>query len=231
MRIAIFGGSFDPVHVGHLVVAESARTAFSLDTIIFMPANIAPHKNKLQAGSLHPGQGRMPCYEAGAAYTSASLSAEERCACLRAALKNNPYFELSTHELDRGGISYTIDTLLAFGAREDAPVYCIIGADLAPHIGEWHRPLELARLARFIAAGRDGMAPEAPPPFHLEYFACPPINVSSSMIRERIAQGQSVRSLVPEAVYELIRENNYYAQGGTVNSDGVLSDSVREISN
>ena len=198
MRTAIFGGSFDPVHIGHLLIAESARAAFSLDRIIFMPANISPHKYA-------EGNGER---------ASASISAEARCALLRAALQDNPYFEISTHELERGGVSYTIDTLLAFGAREDAPVYCLIGADLAPRLGEWHRPQELARLARFIAVTREGKVPEAPPPFSLERFDSPGIDVSSTMIRERIASGRSVRYLVPDAVEALIRERGYYGAGG-----------------
>jgi nicotinate-nucleotide adenylyltransferase len=129
---------------------------------------------------------------------------------LRAAIKDNPYFELSTLELERGGASYTIDTLLALGASEDAPVYCIIGADLAPDLNTWHRPDALARLAHFIAVRRDGRSPEAPPPFRLESFASPEIGISSTMIRERLALGQSVRYLVPEAVHDILRAHNFY---------------------
>ena len=181
MRRAIFGGSFDPVHIGHLVLAESARAAFALDRVIWIPANISPHKN-----------------------APALFSSEERCAFLRAAIQDNSYFEISTLEVERDGPSYTIDTLLALGACEDTPMYCVIGADIAPRLDEWHRAGELARLARFIAVKREGVQPQAPAPFRMDTFESPGIDISSSMIRERLAQGQSVRYLVPDAVYDLL---------------------------
>jgi len=182
MRTAIFGGSFDPVHIGHLILAESARAAFALDRVVFVPANISPHKD-----------------------AASSIGAETRCALLRAAIQGNANFELSACELERDGISYTIDTVLEFGASEDAPVYCLIGADIVPRLPEWRRADELARLARFIVAGRDGKRPAAPAPFRLEYLDSPEIGVSSTLIRKRLALGQSVRYLVPEAVHELLR--------------------------
>ncbi|MDR2733541.1 MAG: nicotinate-nucleotide adenylyltransferase [Spirochaetota bacterium] len=182
MRRAIFGGSFDPVHIGHLIFAETAADAFSLDRVIFMPAAISPFKKK-----------------------NSVFSDSARCALLRAAITNNPKFELSTLELERGGISYTIDTLLTLGATEQEPLYCLIGADIVPGLAKWHKAEDVARLTRFIVARR-GAVPEEPasPKFTLEYFDSSRIDISSTMIREHLARKQSVRYLVPDAVHDIL---------------------------
>jgi len=189
MRKALFGGSFDPVHTGHLIIAEAAAQAFSLDRVIFMPACISPFKEK-----------------------GGVVSDADRCVLLRAAIKGNAAFELSALELQRGGVSYTIDTLLALGASAGEPLYCLIGADIVPGLARWRRAGEVARIARFIVAKREGEAPaeNAPPGFHLEYFDSPRIDISSTMIRERIARGQSVRYLVPDAVHKILLARAYY---------------------
>lgn len=189
MKTAVLGGSFDPVHTGHLVLAEAARVSFGLDRILFMPARISPHKA-----------------------LSGFFSDAFRLELLRAAVAGNAAFEVSELELEREGPSYTVETAQALGGTDAAPIFWIIGSDLVASLGNWFAADELARIVRFIAAERAGIAPVAPAGFRLDLFECPRIDISSTMIRERLERETSVRYLVPEAVRVLLEEKGAAAR-------------------
>lgn len=192
MRIAIFGGSFDPVHVGHLAVAEEVRGSLGYDRIVFVPANVPPHKEP-----------------------SRKVPARDRIALLRRAVAGNESFALDTFEIDSGGISYTIDTIRHV-IETHAPVGrpgLIIGDDLLEGFVGWKEADQIVDLAEIIVArrGRIGGKIELPALVRgcrlVENALVP---VSSSEIRERIATGRPFRYLVPERVYEYISSHGLY---------------------
>ncbi|MFC5532062.1 nicotinate-nucleotide adenylyltransferase [Cohnella yongneupensis] len=191
-KIGLMGGTFDPVHIGHLLAAVSAKEAAKLDEVWFIPTSIPPHKPQ-------PG-----------------TDAVTRCEMLKAALSGNPAFRLETIELEREGASYTIDTVIALQAREpDAQFYWIIGSDMINNLPHWRRVEELAERISFIGLERpdqpsnDG---ELPPPLRRRLLraAMPPLGISSTDIRHRLKEGRSIRYLVPEAVHDYIQRNDLY---------------------
>lgn len=192
MRIAIFGGSFDPVHVGHLAVAEEVRGCLGYDRIVFVPANVPPHKEP-----------------------SRKVAVRDRIALLACAIDGNDAFALDTFEIDSGGISYTIDTIrhiIETNAPEGRPGL-IIGDDLLDGFSGWRDAAEIAQLSEIIVArrGRAVGRPELPAFVRrsrsIENI---PVPVSSSEIRNRIATGKPFRYLVPERVYEYITSHELY---------------------
>jgi len=198
VRLGILGGTFDPVHVGHLALAEAARTAFGLDRVLFIPAAVPPHK---------PG--------------GAVAAAEERLAMVRRAVDAAPYFAVSEVELERQGPSYTVDTLADLQQRHPgAELYFITGADEVLALDTWHDPQRLLQLARFIAATRPGfdlsrlaqMESRLGPVARgrllpLEWLE---LGLSSTDLRRLLSEGRSVRYLVPERVVEYIEERRLY---------------------
>src|SRR5205085_156177 len=135
-RIALFGGSFDPVHLGHLLVAQAAREELGLVRLFFIPAAHSPFKPE-----------------------SAPTAANERLRLLRLALIGKPWCEVDEQEIRRGGVSYSIDTVRDFARRfPEAELYYLIGADNVPHLPKWREAAELARLAQFVAIARPGQA-------------------------------------------------------------------------
>jgi nicotinate-nucleotide adenylyltransferase len=189
MKIGLFGGSFDPVHLGHLLVAQAAREEAGLDRIYFIPAAQSPFK---------PDQKMSP--------------PEERLRLLRLALAGSAQSEIDPQEITRGGVSYTIDTVRDYARRfPGAQLHYLIGADNVPKLGEWREAAELARLAEFLAIPRPG-GPEAvfAPPFRGRTLKGFPLGVSSSQIRARVKAGLPVNHLVPPAVAEAIRNYRLY---------------------
>lgn len=191
-RIGVFGGTFDPIHVGHLVAAQDAHRALELDRILFIPAAEPPHK---KAGPV----------------SDARLREE----MVRAAVGDDTRFEVSDVEIRRGGASYTVDTLrtlLEFHAR--AQLYLIIGADQLAELDTWKEPRELARLAKLAVMSRKGEDPEAvraPLDVEFERMSVTRVDISSTLIRTRVAAGEPVRYLVPEAVRRIIEREGLYA--------------------
>jgi len=192
MRIAIFGGSFDPIHIGHLAVAEEVRVTLGYDRIIFVPANVPPHKEPSQ-----------------------KVPAGDRIVLLRRAIEGNSAFSLDTFEIDSGGISYTIETIrhiIETCAPADRPGL-IIGDDLVDGFSGWKAAAEIAKLSEIIVARRGPAARGSElPPFvdrsrSVENLLVP---VSSSDIRNRIAARKPFRYLVPERVYEYITSHGLY---------------------
>jgi nicotinate-nucleotide adenylyltransferase len=205
-RIGVFGGSFNPVHVAHLAVAERVRCDRDLDLVLFVPALNPPHK---------PGD--------------PLASADDRFRMVELATADNEAFRPSRVEIDRGGPSYTLTTVqeLAGELGEEAELFLILGADSVRDMPTWWCAEELARAARVIAVPRPGGSLVA----HIEAAGktfgrawaeqtrelavdMPLLDVSATRIRERVREGLSVRYLVPEPVGQYIAEHELYTAGG-----------------
>lgn len=189
MRLGLFGGSFNPVHLGHLLVAQAAREEVGLDRVAFIPAAQSPFK---------PGVELAP--------------ANLRLRMLRLALAGRSFCEVDDQEIARGGVSFTIDTVRTYRQRNaGAELFYLIGADHVPQLSKWREAAELARLVEFIVIPRPGEVPVDPPePFRVRALRGFPLAVSSSQIRQRIKSGLSIDALVPAAVAEVIRNNRLY---------------------
>jgi nicotinate-nucleotide adenylyltransferase len=189
MNLALFGGSFDPVHLGHLLVAQAAREELGLDRLFFVPAAQSPFK---------PDQPLAP--------------APERLRLLRLALAGQTGCEVDDQEVRRGGVSYTIDTVRDYARRyPGAALFYLIGADNIAKLPEWREAGELASLAEFVAVPRPGRtAAPFPAPFRGRTLKGFPFAISSSDIRARLKAGLAVNHLVPDAVAEAIRNNRLY---------------------
>jgi nicotinate-nucleotide adenylyltransferase len=187
--IGLLGGSFNPVHLGHLLVAQAAREELQLSRLFFVPAAQSPFK---------PGLPLAP--------------AELRLRLLRLALAGQTDIEIDEQELQRGGVSYTIDTVRDYGRRfPGAPLFYLIGADHVPQLPKWRDANELARLVEFVVLPRPGEAAvPMPPPFRGRTLAGFPLGVSSSQIRDRLKAGLPIDLLVGPAVAEAIRNNRLY---------------------
>jgi nicotinate-nucleotide adenylyltransferase len=194
-RLGLFGGTFDPVHVGHLHIAECAREQFALDGVLFIPTG--QPVRKLAAGF------------------SAS---EDRYVMLRAAVADNAYFDVSRIEIDRAGTTYTIDTLRVLHERygDRAELFFIVGSDAAADIGTWKDAGEIATLVTVLSAKRV-ITQDAEPTllhngncFDIRPIASRLLDISSQGLRERVGQGCSIRYLVPETTYSYIREQGLY---------------------
>jgi nicotinate-nucleotide adenylyltransferase len=188
-KIGLFGGSFDPVHLGHLLVAQAACEEAGLDRLFFIPAAQSPFK---------PDASPAP--------------AAERLRLLRLALAGKNRYEIDEQEIKRGGISYTIDTVRDYARRfPQAELFYLIGADQAGQLSLWREAPELARLIEFVVIPRPGEnAPQVAPPFRGRALRGIPFAVSSSEIRTRIRAGLPITHLTPPAVVEAIGNNRLY---------------------
>jgi len=183
----ILGGSFDPVHHGHLIAAGRAAEALGLDTVLFIPCARQPLKTQAPA--------------AGPA---------DRAAMVRLAIEGEAKFALDTMELDRPGPSYTVDTLRALLARApEQRLVLIMGADAAAHLARWRAADEVARLAEVAVLTRPG-APEPNSALVKHLVATPAIEISASDVRARVLAGKSIRYLVPDAVGAYIVKRRLY---------------------
>ena len=188
-RLALFGGSFDPVHLGHLLVAQAALEELLLTRLFFIPAAQSPFK---------PGSNPAP--------------ANQRLRLLRLALAGQVGYEIDEQEIKRGGVSYTIDTVRDYSRRfPQAQLFYLIGADHLAQLPKWRLADELARLVEFVIIPRPGEAPAPlPPPFRLRTLTGFPLGVSSSQIRSRVKTGMPIHLLVPPAVAEAIGNERLY---------------------
>jgi nicotinate-nucleotide adenylyltransferase len=189
MKLGIYGGSFDPVHIGHLLVAQAAVEELGLDKLFFIPAAQSPLK-----------PGNRPAPDA------------VRLQLLRLALAGKTNCEIDEQEIRRGGTSYTIETLRDYANRfPSAKLFYLIGTDNISKLNEWREPVELARLADFAAIPRPGESTaEFPKPFRGRTLKGFPLGVSSSQIRARVKAGLPVENLVPPFVAEAIRAAKLY---------------------
>jgi len=188
-RIGLLGGSFNPVHLGHLLVAQAAREELQLARLFFIPAAQSPFK---------PGLPLAP--------------AEQRLRLLRLALAGQTDCDIDEQEIKRGGVSYTIDTVRDYARRfPDAQLFYLMGADHVPHLTKWRDADELARLVEFVVLRRPGQVPAPlPAPFRGRALVGFPLGVSSSQIRERVKAGLPIDLFVGPAVAEAIRNNRLY---------------------
>lgn len=197
-RLGIMGGTFDPIHMGHLVCAEQARDALELDGVVFMPAGNPVFKKHLEVSD-----------------------AAHRVAMCKAAVADNPSFDVSTIEVDRGGDTYTVDTLqiLRDHFPENVKLYFIAGADAIATLPQWRDAHRLARLASFVGLNRPRsanlqtsniMRALRAAGFRTLFVEAPLFELSSSDIRKRILGNRSVRYLIPPAVLEYINSVGLY---------------------
>jgi nicotinate-nucleotide adenylyltransferase len=189
MKLGIYGGSFDPVHLGHLLVAQAAIEELGLDRLFFIPAAQSPFKPETQPAP-----------------------AAVRLQLLRLALAGKANCEIDDQEIRRGGVSYTVDTLRDYARRfPGAEMVYLIGTDHAAKLNEWREPAELARLAEFVVIPRPGGGTTAfPAPFRGRMLRGFPFAVSSSEIRARVKVGLSIEYLVPAAVAGAIQSSKIY---------------------
>lgn len=191
MRLGVFGGSFNPPHVGHLAVAEAAAEAARLDRVLWIPAATPPHKRD----------------------DPTLASAADRLAMVRLATAGNDRFEVSDVEVARDGVSFTVDTLRALAAeRPDAAWHLILGGDSLAAFPTWRDPDGILALARLLVYARPGTPPEVPRALvpHVDVVDGPMLDLSSTALRARIAGGHSVRYLVPDGVRAYVEDHALY---------------------
>ena len=197
MKLGILGGTFNPPHIGHLVCAQEAHDQLGLDRVVLMPAGVPPHKQ-----------------------VEADPGAQARHVLCEAAVAGDERFAVSRLELDRPGRSFTVDTLRAL--HDHSPqddITFIAGGDMARSLPSWHEPEALLSLATLAVAERaadkrDAISAAIAPlagSERVRFFDMPRIDVSSSLVRERVAAGRSIRYLVPDAVADAIAQNGWYA--------------------
>ena len=184
VKLGVFGGTFDPPHVGHLAIAQAALESAKLDRVIFVPARRSPLKEREPAAS-----------------------AADRLAMLEAATKSEPRFSVSRVELDREGPSYTVDTLEALKGEGD--LFLILGSDALADLGKWRSPERIRALASLLVARRPG-APEPDATVSARAFDAPCLDISSRELRARAARGLSLRYLVPDDVWRHIERKGLY---------------------
>jgi len=198
MNIGVLGGTFDPIHSGHLLIAEEARLRFGLNKVLFVPAGQPWLKTNREI-----------------------IPAVHRVEMVKLAIAGNASFELSTKETDRPGPSYSVDTVAALQQKlgPGAKIFFLIGWDSLAELPQWYDPARLIQLCKLVAVTRLGF--NRPDLKSLEtavpgitqsvvWLDIPPINISSSDIRDRVVQGLSIHDLVPENVASYIAENKLY---------------------
>lgn len=196
-RIGIFGGSFNPIHIGHLVIAEAAWQEFSLDKVIFVPSGDTPNKD------MH------------------HISKYMRYEMVAKAIEGNSRFAISPIERDRMGPSYTVDTIHMFREQfgKEDQLYFICGTDSIADLPNWKYNVELLKCCEFISASRPGNEEEIIRSVSyfgdlgkekIHFLRSPELNISSTILRELIAKNKSVKYLIPDAVIQFIQENDLY---------------------
>ena len=191
MKICLFGGTFDPPHIGHLLIAQTICEAESFDKIIFIPVNIPPHK-------------------------TVNTILEDRLNMLGIAIDDNPNFEISDIEIKRGGISYTIDTIRTIKKHYNITsnkISYLIGSDSLLNFHNWKDPEEILKECQIIVAIRPGFRPSDIPAWILhkiQFANIPRFEISSTNIRSRWVEGKTIRYLVTLPVWEYINKNKIY---------------------
>jgi nicotinate-nucleotide adenylyltransferase len=203
MRLGIFGGTFDPVHYGHLLLAECCREQCRLDAVRFLPAGVPPHKPDARV-----------------------TPAAARIEMLELALAPEPAFSVCRREADRGGLSYTVDTLAHYQREQpDAELFFLLGADMLNDLPDWREPAQICQLATIVVVRRSGtraidfncltrvISPQMIDRIRSHQVEMPEIGISGTEIRRRAAAGLSIRYRTPRAVEEYIRTHGLYMPG------------------
>ena len=187
MKIGILGGTFNPIHIGHLILAEEVREKLKLDKVIFVPTYLAPHKDNSDIAPAHA-----------------------RLAMTKLAIKGNGYFLASDIEIKRDGCSYTIDTMKEFKKLyPQDELYFIIGSDLLKYLDDWKDLQEIIKMVRFIVATRPGY-PLEKIPSHISTIPIRAVDISGFEIRKAIKENKSFRYLVSELVLKYINKKRLY---------------------
>ncbi|MFA6357043.1 MAG: nicotinate-nucleotide adenylyltransferase [Candidatus Omnitrophota bacterium] len=187
MKVGILGGTFNPVHIGHLILAEEAREKLKLDKIIFIPTALPPHKDNLNIAA-----------------------ACDRLLMLKLAIKSNKFFSVSDIEIKRSGRSYTIDTLNELKAKyAQDELYFIIGSDLLKYLSEWKDLNKIIQMVNFVVATRPGYPLEKIPPY-MQTIAIRAVDVSGFEVRTCIQENKSFGYLVPDRVFDYIKKRKLY---------------------
>ena len=187
MKVGILGGTFNPIHLGHLILAEEVRQKIGLSKVIFAPTNLPPHKDN---GDIIPA-----CH---------------RLKMLKLAIKGNPYFSVYDIEIKRGGRSYTIDTIKEFNnIYSGEELYFIIGSDLIKYLNEWKDLKEITALVKFIVATRPGYSLDNLPAY-IKTIDIRAVDISAFEIRQCIKLNRSFRYLVPDPVRYYILKKGLY---------------------
>lgn len=185
-KIGILGGTFNPPHIGHLIIANEVLDTLNLDEVRFMPNFVPPHKE-----------------------SSEEVSAKDRLAMLERALSEHPSFSLEKLEIERQGISYTYDSMKYLTEKEpDASFYFIIGADMIEYLPNWYRIDDLLKLVHFVGVNRPGFTIKTPYPIIM--VDVPEMYISSSTIRRKLRTGRTVKYLIPDSVVNYIKGNDLY---------------------
>lgn len=187
-RIGVMGGTFDPIHNGHLVAASEAAAALNLDEVLFVPTGQPWQKTDVSAAS-------------------------DRCTMVEIATAANPKFRVSTVDIDRGGPTFSVDTLLDLQVQHpDSDLVFIIGADAAANIDSWKDSDALLDLAQFVAVTRAGHTVTIPQTKagSIQVLEIPSLAISSTDIRERVSEGKPIRYLVPDEVLDYIAKHGLY---------------------
>ncbi len=200
MRLGLYGGSFNPIHVGHLLIGEFVREEWNLDEIWFIPSATPPHKRGQELAT-----------------------AELRVQMVRLAIRGNPRFRCSEIEIRRGGISYTRDTLRQIRDElgQSAELFWFIGMDNLVDFHKWRHPEEILSLCKLIVLQRPGFSAAGVDPDLLNqviFSRAPLLDISSSLIRRRVQTGLSIRYFVPDSVRHFIYEKQLYGSQGETHS-------------
>ena len=187
-RLGVFGGTFDPLHHGHLIVAAEACEALALDLLLFVPAADPPHKRG-----------------------TVIATPDQRLRMLDSGTRDDPRFSVDDLEIRRSGPSYTVDTLRELTSREpESELVFLLGADQFREFDAWRLPAEIARMARLAVLARSGETPDLAGPYGGISVPVTRLDISATDIRRRVAAGQSIRYYVPEPVRGIIMEEGVY---------------------
>lgn len=190
-RVGIIGGTFNPPHMGHLIMAQQVGDQLGLDEVRFMPDAQPPHVDEKK-----------------------TIPAQDRANMVQQAIADNPLFKLETAELKRGGKSYTYDTMKALKAQHpETQYYFIIGGDMVDYLHTWSHIDELVKLVTFVGIKRTGYPTTSQYP--VIWVDAPLIDISSTQIRHKVSQGHTVRYLVPDTVAAYIKEHQLYENKST----------------
>jgi nicotinate-nucleotide adenylyltransferase len=192
-KVGILGGTFNPPHVGHLIIADQVCKQLDLDKLFFMPSATPPHRDGKKA-----------------------IDAAYRLEMVETAIKNNPYFDIERSEIERGGKSFTYDTMIQLIEQHpDTDYYFIIGGDMVEYLPKWYEIDKLIHLVQFVGVNRPGYTTTTAYP--IICVDVPLIDVSSTMLREKLKMNCSVRYLIPDQTVKYIHEKGLYQNDDKIN--------------